>query len=57
MDFIAIMLTFVGAYGLFLFMAYVLGKFIFTEIEVNDLDDKATMVKTRTRRHLHRAVR
>lgn len=49
MDILAILLTFIASYGVFMLMAYGLGKLFFPAIEVGVLDDEKKVKRSRHR--------
>lgn len=50
MEFLPVILTFIGAYGLFLFLAYILARVFFPTIDIHDSDDKPGKVRAREKR-------
>lgn len=51
MDFINVLLTFAGAYALFLFLAYVLARVFFPTIDIHE-DEKDRKVRSRDDRRM-----
>ena len=47
MEFLPVILTFVGAYGLFLLVAYVLARIFFPTIDVHEEDEKPKKIRVR----------
>jgi hypothetical protein len=47
MDLIPLILAFIGAYGVFLFLAYVLARVFFPTLEIEDREDKSKRIKER----------
>jgi hypothetical protein len=54
MDLLPVILTFIAAYGLFLFLAYILARVFFPTIDIHDADadDKPKRLKTRHSKRL-----
>ena len=52
MNILIIVLSLISAYVLFVSVSYILARLLFPKIEVNDLDDKARVVRTKQRRLL-----
>jgi hypothetical protein len=51
MEFLPVILTFVGAYGLFLFLAYILARVFFPTIDFQD-DEKPKKIRSRHSKRL-----
>jgi hypothetical protein len=54
MEFLPVILTFVGAYGVFLFLAYILARIFFPTIDIHDEADAKP--KRMRQRHTRRVV-
>jgi hypothetical protein len=55
MELLPVILTFVGAYGLFLFLAYILARVFFPTIDLQDAEEKPRRLRQRnTKRILSR---
>lgn len=52
MDFLPVVLTIIAAYGLFLFLAYVLARVFFPTIDVQEEAGKPRRLRTRATKHL-----
>jgi len=52
MDLIPLILTFIGAYGVFLFLAYLLARVFFPTLEVEDERNKPKRIKERHHKRL-----
>ena len=50
MDLIPLILTFVGAYGVFLFLAYILAKVFFPSLEIEEENNRPKRTKDRHNR-------
>lgn len=53
MDFLPVLLTFLAAYGVFLFLAYGLARLFFPTLEVQDSDMKPRREKTKSVRRAY----
>ena len=47
MEFLPVILTFIGAYGLFLFLAYLLARVFFPTIDMHGSDEKPRKARGR----------
>jgi hypothetical protein len=52
MEFVPVILTFVGAYGVLLLLAYVLARVFFPTIDIHDADEKPKKIRTRHSKRL-----
>jgi hypothetical protein len=52
MELVPVILTFIGAYGLFLFTAYILARVFFPTIDVDEADAKPKRMRDRHSKRL-----
>jgi hypothetical protein len=52
MELLPVILTFVGAYGLFLFLAYILARVFFPTIDIHESSEKPKRLRARQQKRL-----